>query len=93
MSGNRSTILKCVLAAAALTAPLGGCTYDYLQNTDRVGYTAGDAVEANLEAETVNPSKRSTYVTSGLGANGLVIPVAASATSSPAAPPQVAATP
>jgi hypothetical protein len=62
-------------ALAALLAPLlGGCTYDYLQRTDRVAYSAGNAVKANLERETINPSKDSMYVTSGLGKNGSVIP-------------------
>jgi len=70
------------LGLAVILAPLlGGCTYDYLQHTDRVGYGAGDAVAANLEGETINPSKRSMYVTSGLGKNGSVMP-AASTTSS-----------
>ncbi len=45
---------------------LSGCAYDYLQHTDRIAYSAGDAVHANLEAETVNPSKRSMYDVSGL---------------------------
>jgi hypothetical protein len=57
-----------------LAALLGGCTYDYLQRSDRVAYSAGDAVRANLERETINPTKRSQYVTTGLGANGKVTP-------------------
>lgn len=52
---------------------LGGCVYDHLQHTDRVSYSAGDAVKANLEAQTVNPSKGSMYDTSGLGRNGTVV--------------------
>lgn len=61
-----------VMAAAALSVAslLGGCAYDYWQHTDRVGYSAGDAVAHNLAQETVNPSKRSMYVKSGLGRNG-----------------------
>jgi hypothetical protein len=59
--------------AAMLAVALGGCTYDYLQHTDRVAYGAGDAVKANLESETINPSKGSMYVTSGLGKNGAVV--------------------
>ncbi|HEV7718091.1 MAG TPA: hypothetical protein VGO70_03840 [Arsenicitalea sp.] len=70
--------------AALLALPLGGCTYDYLQHTDRVAYSAGNAVKANLESETINPSKGSMYVTSGLGKNGAVValppPAAVSAT-------------
>ena len=61
-------------ALAAILALLSGCAYDYLQHTDRVAYSAGDAVKANLERETINPSKGSMYVTSGLGKNGTVIP-------------------
>ena len=73
--------------AAALLAPLlGGCSYDYLQHTDRVGYGAGNAVAANLEQQTINPAKRSMYVRSGLGKNGAVIPVTAAAAAPPAAP-------
>ena len=59
-----------VLAGAALL--LSGCAYDYLQHTDRVGYSAGDAVKANLVQETTNPSKRSMYLKGGLGKNGVV---------------------
>ena len=40
-------------AAIALALALGGCAYDYLQHTDRVSYSAGDAVKANLEAQTI----------------------------------------
>ena len=64
------------LAAVVVLPLLGGCSYDYLQHTDRVGYNAGDAVAANLEQETINPAKRSMYVTSGLGRNGVVVPPA-----------------
>ena len=70
-----------VASVAALALLLNGCSYDYLQHTDRVAYSAGDAVYANLEAETINPSKRSMYYTKGLGKNGSVIPKAS--TSSP----------
>jgi hypothetical protein len=76
---------------------LSGCGYDYLNHTDRVSYAAGDAVHANLERETKNPSKRSMYRTGGLGKNGSVIPrgtvsapavaaAAATAAVAPAAP-------
>lgn len=60
--------------AAAIALVLGGCTYDYLQRTDKVGYSAGDAVKANLERETLDPSRKSAYSTKGLGADGPVIP-------------------
>ena len=88
MSGHpRAAILRAVRLAAVLAPLLGGCTYDYLQHTDRVGYGAGNAVAANLEAETINPSKGSMYVTSGLGKNGVakltgVTPQAPTASSS-----------
>lgn len=60
------------LGLGALLLALGGCTYDYLQRTDRVAYSAGDAVRANLESQTINPSKRSQYVTTGLGKTGAI---------------------
>jgi hypothetical protein len=70
--------------SAALALLLSGCGYDYLQHSDRVAYSAGDAVAANLEAETINPSKRSMYDTAGLGRNGPVVPSAASGSTSAA---------
>jgi hypothetical protein len=63
-----------VAAVLSATLLLGGCSYDYLQHTDRVGYSAGNAIRANMAIQTVNPSKGSQYVTSGLGGNGNVIP-------------------
>jgi hypothetical protein len=73
MSARQSLIGS---AALILTASLlGGCaSYDYLQRTDRIGYHAGDAVKANLERETINPSSGAMYDTTGLGKNGSVIP-------------------
>lgn len=61
-----------VLIAAALT--LSGCAYDYLQRTDRVGYSAGNAVKANLEQQTSNPTDEARYKKGGLGKNGEVVP-------------------
>ena len=58
------------LAVLALALLLSGCAYDNLQHTDRVSYSAGDAVRANIEAQTINPSSGSMYDTSGLGKNG-----------------------
>ncbi|MDR3471046.1 MAG: hypothetical protein P4M09_05085 [Devosia sp.] len=72
-----------VALAGTLMVPLGGCSYDYLQHTDRVAYSAGNAVKANLESETTNPSKRSMYATYGLGENGSVIPAGTSTAASP----------
>jgi len=68
-----------VAAVLALLSALAGCAYDYRQRTDRVGYSAGDAVKANLARETTNPTKASMYSTKGLGRNGVV-------TTEPAAP-------
>ena len=67
-------VLTAMLVMAAVTAPLAGCAYDYTQHTDRVSFRGGNAVKANLESETTNPSKRSMYSTRGLGANGSVVP-------------------
>lgn len=61
-----------VILIVALAALLGGCTYDYLQRTDRVAYSAGDAVRANIERQTTNPTHRQQYVTTGLGRTGYV---------------------
>ena len=75
MSGKKSlAVVGGAALAATLAMLLSGCAYDYLQRTDRVAYSAGDAVKANLEGETSNPSKGSMYATSGLGKNGVVIP-------------------
>lgn len=79
--------LKAAVLATALAPLLGGCTYDYLQRTDRVAYSSGNAVKANLESETINPSSHAMYVTSGLGKNGNVTSPTSTTGSSPAAPP------
>ena len=68
---NTSARLIAGLSAAAVL--LGGCSYyDYFQRTDRVGHSAGDAVKANLEGQTSNPSGDSRYTTKGLGKDGNV---------------------
>jgi hypothetical protein len=66
--------MKLVILALVLTLPLGGCAYDYLQRTDRVGYSAGNAVRANIEQQTIDPSHGSMYDTDGLGKDGSVLP-------------------
>lgn len=66
--------LALILGGMAATLLLSGCAYDYLQRTDRVGYSAGDAVKANMAAQTTNPSKDSAYSTKGLGKDGYVKP-------------------
>ncbi len=58
----------------ALALALGACAYDYAQRTDRVAYGAGNAVKANLEAQTINPANPASQKTSGLGKNGDVMP-------------------
>jgi hypothetical protein len=62
------------LLAALLALCVTGCAYDYAQRTDRVAYSHGDAVRANIERQTDNPSRASSYDTRGLGQNGVVIP-------------------
>lgn len=74
----RKMILKSSLRVVAIallsSTVLGGCAYDYLNHDDRVGYSSGDAVKANLARETTNPSKNSQNNVSGLGKDGDVIP-------------------
>ena len=74
-------------AAGLLALLLGGCNFDYLQHTDRISYQAGDAVDANLERQTIDPSHGSMYDTSGLGKNGSVVPPDPAAQPPPAKPP------
>jgi hypothetical protein len=66
--------LGLILGGAAAALMLSGCAYDYLQRTDRVGYSAGDAIRANMEAQTINPAADAAYSTKGLGKNGYVAP-------------------
>jgi hypothetical protein len=56
--------------ALVIAALLGGCAYDSAQHTDRVGYSAGNAVKANLALQTINPLKKSLNDTPGLGRDG-----------------------
>lgn len=77
MSQKLSSVVM-LAAATVLVAALGGCSYDYMQRTDRVGYSAGNAVRANLARETSNPTKGSMYSTKGLGKNGPVVTAPAS---------------
>jgi hypothetical protein len=81
LNGRAKLISGFALAIGLATLP-GGCTYDYLQNTDRVSYKAGNAVRANLAMETTNPWRANMYETRGLGKNGSVIPPPAVASSS-----------
>jgi hypothetical protein len=76
-----------LIATALLALALSACTFDYLNNLDRVTLAGGNAVQSNLERETIDPSKRQSYRTRGLGADGSVIPdTPAPSTKSPAAP-------
>lgn len=68
-------------AAAGAALLLGACAYDYAQRTDRVGFSAGNAVHANLEGQTVNPSDGARYKTGGLGRNGVLVETEATAQS------------
>jgi hypothetical protein len=70
----RYVILARLIVATAAAIALAGCAWDYLANTDRVSYTAGDAVKANIEAQTTNPSFDNQYNTGGLGKDGGVVP-------------------
>lgn len=75
MSKARSFgVMKSAALIASLTMLVSGCTYDYLSRSDRVAYHAGDAVKANLQQETIDPSKKSMNSTSGLGKTGVRIP-------------------
>ena len=71
--------MKLAIAIGA-TLLVSGCAYDYAQHTDRVGYSAGTAVKANMAMQTINPSKDSMYNTKGLGKNGYIDPNAPDAT-------------
>lgn len=78
-SGSRFGKLAAnVITVVALSALTAGCTYEQANHSDRVTLAAGNAVRANLERETVNPSKGSMYWLRGLGRNGVVIPQDAS---------------
>lgn len=65
-------MLKGAAIAALLVLP-AGCTYDYLQRSDKVAYSSGDAVKANIERQTIDPARDSSTSTKGLGKNGSVM--------------------
>lgn len=67
---------RLLLLALPLALLVGGCAYG---RHDRIAFSAGNAVRANLEGQTINPSKRSMYSTTGLGKNGNLIPADAPA--------------
>ena len=74
LQARRMPIVRLVLICGASMLLLAGCAWDYLANSDQVSYSAGDAVKANLEAQTTNPSDDTQYDTTGLGKNGKVTP-------------------
>ena len=80
MTRNTQGAIGLSLVATVVALCLGGCSYDYLNHSDRIAYSDGDAVKANLEAETTNPANRSMSNTKGLGKNGVVDPDATSGT-------------
>lgn len=71
--------LSSTALAAVCILTLSGCAHDYMQRTDRVAFHAGNAVRANIESQTINPSKKSMKSTAGLGKNGRVAPATDSA--------------
>lgn len=78
--GAKMTMMRLPLMLVAVSALIGGCSYDYAQRSDRVAFNAGNAVKANLEMQTRDPSKKTMNRTSDLGKNGSVIPDAAAST-------------
>jgi len=66
-------VLKNLMLVGGMSLVLSGCNLAYLANSDRVTQGGGNAVKANLEAQTINPSSASQYDVSGLGKNGSVI--------------------
>lgn len=62
------------LAAIGMLVLLSACSFDYRNRLDRVTLAGGNAVKANLEMQTIDPTKDSQYRTKGLGKNGVVIP-------------------
>jgi hypothetical protein len=75
---SNSALRRTIAALLAGSLLLAGCSSaDYLNRRDRITLAGGDAVRANLERETMNPSKGSMYHIGGLGADGGVIPAEA----------------
>lgn len=68
------TAINRLTLTGAIALLLSGCVYDYFQRTDRVSYSSGDAVKANIERETTDPSDEDMNNTSGLGKNGVIPP-------------------
>jgi hypothetical protein len=62
--------LLALAAIVTLTGALGACAYDYLQHSDKVAYSSGDAVKANLAAQADDPANPNSDNVDGLGKNG-----------------------
>lgn len=73
MTRTALPIARFMLGVAVAVLPLGGCAYDYMHRSDGIAYSSGNAVKANLERETANPSRKSSWTTKGLGKNGQVV--------------------
>jgi len=67
-------ILKSTIIIASLTLMVSACDPTYLANSDRITQGAGNAVKANLEGQTIDPSSDEQYDVTGLGKNGGVLP-------------------
>ncbi|MCF6328120.1 MAG: hypothetical protein L3J21_12675 [Devosiaceae bacterium] len=67
-------VLKSTIIVASLTLIISACNPAYLSNSDRITQGAGNAVKANLEGQTIDPSSDEQYDVSGLGKDGGVIP-------------------
>ncbi len=70
-------ILKNTIIVASFVLIVSACDPTYLANSDRITQGAGDAVKANLEGQTIDPSSDEQYDVTGLGEDGGVIPPAA----------------
>ena len=75
MSAMKSkTMLKSVIVVGSLSLLLSGCDLTYLTNSDQITPGAGNAVNANIEGQTIDPSSDAQYNVHGLGADGSVVP-------------------
>lgn len=66
-------IARTIATLVGVVVLVAGCAFDYLQNSDKITYRAGDAVQSNLERETNDPSNDSMFDTDDLGEDGAVV--------------------